>query len=186
MDDTMTVDGDWSDEWTDSVSDVNDAAYRELLQQKSMQTNVMFHSMQQETKSIMELAESKRRNAGDCASVISANARYVDNAVYQTINTGKQARIDVRYCLHPLSPDECDIYRSLVEHDDCHITAMPNHCINNCGDAEGFVFRCDSRELATRLPIHRDLFFRHSMAEVSADTAATSASPEVCACTSIS
>lgn len=136
MDNSVPGDGDWSAGRNDSASDANDAAYRELLQQKSMQTAVMFRSMQQEAKSIMDLAESKRRNAGESASVISANVRYVDNAIYQTINSGKQPRIDVQYCLHPLSPDECDIYSSLVEQLDCHITAMPNHCINCSGDAE--------------------------------------------------
>lgn len=169
MEDLAKEEGPWDAAATDLVSDANDAAYRELLQQKSMQTTVMFRSMQQEAKSIMDLAESKRRQAGECSSVISANIRYVDNAIYQTINLGKQPQIDIQYCLHPLSPDECDIYSSLVEYPDCHITAMPNHCINSNGDAEGFVYRCDSGEPATRLPVCRDMFFRHSMVECFAE-----------------
>lgn len=149
----------------DHVAEASDVAYRELMAKAQTQAAAMQETMFREARSIKNFTEMKKRQTGEASSVVTTSTGYADNEMYKTINTGKNAHINVKHCMHPLSPDECDIYSSLTEgHESC-ITAMPNHCINAHGDAEGFKFQCKQTELAKRMPICREMFFRHSMAE---------------------
>jgi len=68
--------------------------------------------------------------------------------------------------MHALSPDECDVYSSLV--DKCPsgtVAVTHNHCMSEQGMIEGFRFTVDSRERSSCLPMCRKMFFRHSMVE---------------------
>jgi hypothetical protein len=68
--------------------------------------------------------------------------------------------------MHTLSPDECDVYSSLV--DKCAsglVTVMHNHCMSEQGMIEGFRFTVDPKERSSCIPVCRKMFFRHSMVE---------------------
>lgn len=156
--------GSWKD-MMQSVTETNDAAFRELLNKKSNQEALKRHVEQEESMSILDFREERRRYAGEASSVVSASTSYADNSVYQRINMGMHPRIDVRHCLHPLSPDECDIYSSLVDDARCSIVAMPTHCITLQGDVEGFRFQCSEECGSSVMPICREMYFRHSMSE---------------------
>lgn len=68
--------------------------------------------------------------------------------------------------MHALSPDECDVYTSLVEK--CpsgQVTVMHNHCMSEQGMIEGFRFTMNPTERSSCLPMPRKMFFRHSMVE---------------------
>ncbi len=91
--------------------------------------------------------------------------------------------------MHPLSPDEVDVYASLVEScPSAQVTVMHNHCMSEqvravfhasvcvCvsssdqikraqGMIEGFRFTMNAKENNQYLPINRRMFFRHSMVE---------------------
>lgn len=68
--------------------------------------------------------------------------------------------------MHPLNPDECDVYTSLVEAaENSTICASLNHHINDTGEIEGFRFTCSAGDMANCLPISRRMFFLHSMVE---------------------
>lgn len=85
---------------------------------------------------------------------------------YIEINQGLDKRINVSHAMHPIGPDECDVYSSLV--DSCssaYITSMPNHCITAVGEVEGYRFECLPTESAACLPIPRKMFFSTSMVE---------------------
>ena len=62
---------------------------------------------------------------------VSACTQYATNAKYVEVNSGKHPRVRVFPGMHALSPDEVDVYSSLV--DKCpsaHVTVMHNHCMS--------------------------------------------------------
>lgn len=68
--------------------------------------------------------------------------------------------------MHPLTPDECDVYSNLVERSHTgRVTVMHNHCMSEQGMIEGFRFTVGCNEGSGILPISRKMFFRHSMVE---------------------
>lgn len=67
--------------------------------------------------------------------------------------------------MHPLSPDEVDVYTSLVERcPSAHVTAMHNHCMSEQGMIEGFRFTLDAKANNQFLPINQRMFFRCTFA----------------------
>jgi hypothetical protein len=80
------------------------------------------------------------------------------------------ARIRTSAGIHPMNPEECDVYTSLIE--SCHsgiITPCVNHTMADVGDIEGFRFTCNTRESSKCLPVNRRMFFRTSMVECTTD-----------------
>ena len=68
--------------------------------------------------------------------------------------------------MHPLSPDECDVYSGLVQRSKSgKVTVMHNHCMSEQGMVEGFRFSIHAKEISSIMPISRKMFFRHSMVE---------------------
>jgi hypothetical protein len=68
--------------------------------------------------------------------------------------------------MHALSPDEVDVYASLVAScQSAQVTVMHNHCMSEQGMAEGFRFSLGRGENNQFLPMNRRMFFRHSMVE---------------------
>lgn len=62
---------------------------------------------------------------------VSACTRYATNAKYIEINSGKHLSIRVFPGMHALSPDEVDVYASLVEScPSAQVTVMHNHCMS--------------------------------------------------------
>lgn len=75
-------------------------------------------------------------------------------------------RILLRRGIHPLNPDECDVYTTLVdEAQEARIAAMSNHHVTADGEIEGFRFTCSGTSMARSLPISRKMFFAYSMVE---------------------
>lgn len=153
-------------------TDANDTLYRELLHRRQEELDQQATALMQEERSITEVMMRKRQESGNADSAIAGNASYADNRVYKVTNSGGNPAISVRHCIHPLSPDECDIYEALTAQPGYHITAMPNHCISDHGDAMGFKFGCPAQASADAIPINREMFFRHSMVECTAKAAA--------------
>lgn len=83
----------------------------------------------------------------------------------QKTNSGQDSQIHVDHVLHPLSADECQVYRTLVNTPGSHITAAPNHFINEHGDIDGFRFDIPATESAALLPVSRHMGFRHACVE---------------------
>jgi len=110
-----------------------------------------------------ELLTESNSNASSAVGV-----GYSKNTYYVNTNSGNDPRIRLTRDMHPLNPDECDVYRNLVDAAEYSwIKAMPNHHINEDGEAEGFRYTCSGRDLANCLPITRKMFFRYSMTECS-------------------
>lgn len=85
---------------------------------------------------------------------------------YVEVNSGNDHRIKTCVGLHPINPEECDVYTSLL--DVCAsgvVTPCVNHTLADDGDIEGFRFTCDANERANCLPVNRKMFFRTSMVE---------------------
>ena len=114
----------------------NDALYQALREHKKKQMSQ--HSVQlQETLSVMEQLARKKKEADETRSVVTALSNYSNNTRYKEINSGLDRRIKVKHAMHPIGPDECDVFTMMV--DSCpsaHITAMPNHCITSVGEVE--------------------------------------------------
>ena len=147
------------------TADADEGAYRELLEKNARAEAERTQYALDETSSIISMIQENRRIAGQAQSASVASVRYYDNETFKAVNSGNVPRIDVRHCVHPLSPEECDVYTKLAEDPKTSITAMPNHCITELGDAEGFRFQCDASLPASKLPICREMFFRHSVVE---------------------
>lgn len=62
---------------------------------------------------------------------VSACTRYATNAKYVEVNAGRHPKIHVFPGTHALSPDEVDVYASLVEScPSAQVTVMHNHCMS--------------------------------------------------------
>lgn len=79
----------------------------------------------------------KRREADENKSVVTACHMYANNAQYVAINSGDDSRIELGACMHPLNPDECDVYTSLVDFaENSTIRPAMNHHITESGEIE--------------------------------------------------
>lgn len=118
---------------------------------------------------------------------VSACNQYATNAKYIEINSGRHPCIKVFPGMHALSPDEVDVYSSLVERcpsarvtvthghsmteqvmargKKCATASMPDDYFFAQGMIEGFRFTIHPRENHQFLPINRRMFFRHTMVE---------------------
>ena len=62
---------------------------------------------------------------------MSACTQYATNAKYVEVNSGRHPKIRVYPGMHALSPDEVDVYTSLVEKcQSAQVTVMHNHCMS--------------------------------------------------------
>jgi hypothetical protein len=113
----------------------------------------------------------KRREADENKSVITSSHMYANNAHYVSINSGRDHRIELGESMHPLNPDECDVYTSLVEcAENSTIRACMNHHITESGEVEGFRYTCSGADMSACLPLSRMMFTRTSMVECENDT----------------
>ena len=75
-------------------------------------------------------------------------------------------RMDLRYALHPLTEDERVTSTCLLRADpSARMMVMPTHHIDADGHLNGFRFECDGEAPASCLPVPRQMFFGHTMAE---------------------
>lgn len=150
----------------EAQASTNDAVYQELMRYKRDEENRRNQTMS-DSRTVTDFMMEKRKRSDDASSVVSSRQLYTENAEYKRINTNSHPGINVSYCLHPLSPDECDVHASMVEDSPAkpNLVMMPNHCINGSGEAEGFRFSCKADCQASALPINREMFFRHSLVE---------------------
>jgi hypothetical protein len=119
-----------------------------------------------DAQSITDTMLRKRREADENRSVITASSMYANNARYVDINSGFDPRIRLGGGMHPLNPDECDVYTSLVDAaENSVITASMNHHITEGGEICGFRFTCSGSDVASVFPVSRKMFFRTSMVE---------------------
>lgn len=144
----------------------NDAVYKELMRYKKCEQDRMNQTIS-DSKTVTDFMMEKRKRSDDASSVVTSKHLYTENAEYKRINTNTHPAINVSYCLHPLSPDECDVHASMVEDPAAkpQLVMMPSHCINGAGEAEGFKFSCRADSQASVLPVNREMFFRHSLVE---------------------
>lgn len=152
--------------YSKQAEDANSQLYQALMLHKQ-QEQQRIKSVLSDTQSISDAMLQKQREAQQSRLVVSAiGDQYVNNARYVQINSGLESRIKVHGNMHALSPDECDVYSSLVEK--CpsgQVTVMHNHCMSEQGMIEGFRFTMNANEKSSCLPVCRKLFFRHSMVE---------------------
>ena len=108
----------------------NDALYKAIMNYKRMEQQ-RTSSLISDTKTITEAILRKQAEAKNARNVISACTQYATNAKYMQVNSGQHPRIRVFPSMHALSPDEVDVYTSLVE--PCAsavVTVMHNHCMS--------------------------------------------------------
>lgn len=152
-----------------SAVDTNDMLYQAMMRNKQQEETRAVASAIATERSVSQLKRDRQKEAEDVVSVVasSLSISYSTNTKYIHINSGKDPAIDVSKTLHPLSPDECDVYTSLTSANSRRMVAMPNHCVNAVGELEGFKFVCKKSDVASAMPISRRTFFRTSMAEYS-------------------
>jgi hypothetical protein len=68
-----------------------------------------------DTRTITEAMIKRQTEAQNTKLVVYASSQYATNAKYVEVNSGRHPRIRVFKGMHPLSPDEVDVYSSLVE-----------------------------------------------------------------------
>ncbi len=147
------------------TEEANDVLYKAIMQHKRMEQQ-RATSMMSDTKTITEAILRKQAEAKNARSVVAACTQYATNAKYVEINSGKHPRIRVFRGMHALSPDEVDVFSSLVEGcPSACVTVMHNHCMSEQGMIEGFRFTLDAAANNSYLPLNRRMFFRHSMVE---------------------
>lgn len=131
----------------------------ELFQQRSVVS---------ENRSMSELMMRKQKVADETKSIANSASQYVNNVHYTAVNSGNNAQITLSDHIHPLDPDECDVYLSLVGASPTStIKACSNHHINSIGEVEGFMYTCSGTDASKCLPLNRRMFFLHSMVECS-------------------
>lgn len=95
------------------ANDANNLLYKALQDKKQRDAekrNAIFH----QNRTIMEARMQKQLAAGENKSVVSACSSYANNMQYVRVNSGQEPGILLRHVMHPLNPDECDVYASLV------------------------------------------------------------------------
>lgn len=147
------------------AQDANNLLFQALQARKARELEEQQHFISS-SRSLSESIIKKHQMAESDSSVTNAAGKYNNNNNYITINSGKDIRIRVTEKMHPLNPDECDVYKSLVEGaENSTMKAMVNHHINEKGEIDGFRYTCNTNCLANCLPITRKMFFRYSMIE---------------------
>ena len=147
-------------------TDANAQLYQALMQRKQKEQQ-MVSNILHDARVITDAMMQKQRDAQVSQVVVSAvGDQYVTNERYIQINSGLETKIKVFPQMHPLSPDECDVYSGLVQRSKSgRVTVMHNHCMSEQGMIEGYRFCIHAREISSILPISRKMFFRHSMVE---------------------
>lgn len=144
----------------------NNILYKQVLEHKCSEFSKEGGVAQESHGFITAMMMTDRRKTSNKKGGSLSKHQYVESDSFKRVNTGGNPKIDVSHCIHPLSPDECDVYESLVDaHDSCKIVVMPNHHISTSGVVEGYKFTCDRGISANVLPIGREMFFRHSIVE---------------------
>jgi hypothetical protein len=117
-------------------------------------------------KEISDALQIKNESDRQKQNMISSLSNYATNVKYVNINGDLHPHINVSVANHPISPDECDVYHSLVDKVlTSSIDVMPNHCISDDGTMQGFKFTCNGSDKSSCLPMQRKMFFRTSMLE---------------------
>lgn len=77
------------------------------------------------------------------------------------------ARMNLRYAMHPVSQDELVTCQSMLGQQDqtARLTLMPTHHINDLGDMMGFRFSCNLYSTGNILPLVRTMFHGHTLVE---------------------
>jgi hypothetical protein len=130
-----------------SLEEEDAQMYAAMLQhhKTSVRSESSFMSLRQPT-------DSRREHVPDMTSV------------HSQINRGLDDRIKTNGGIHPLCPEECEVYSSLLAScDHGVITPTINHSMDANGDVEGFRFTCGASNTAKCLPVNRKMFFRTSM-----------------------
>ena len=75
------------------------------------------------------------------------------------------------FSLHPPSSEAQQTIDSILE-SGTHMKLLPTHCLNSCGQLEGFVLKVPKRAKGSVLPVNRSMFFGTSLFEVTSATGA--------------
>jgi hypothetical protein len=73
------------------------------------------------------------------------------------------------FALHPPSSESQQTIDSILSAD-MHMKLMPTHCLNSCGQLEGFMLKVPKREKGCMLPVNRTMFYGTSLFEVASGT----------------
>ena len=85
---------------------------------------------------------------------VAASTQYATNGKYVEVNSGRHPQIRVHPGMHALSPDEVDVYSSLVENcASARVTVMHNHCLTEqvCVCSENMCAKTQSQALGLTL-----------------------------------
>ncbi len=88
--------------------------YKALMNYKRMEQQRV-SSLASDTRTITEAMLRKQAEAQVTKLAVSASSQYATNEKYVEVNSGRHPRIKVFKGMHALSPDEVDVYSSLVE-----------------------------------------------------------------------
>jgi hypothetical protein len=102
---------------------------------------------------------------------ILASSTFAGNAVFHDVNQCKMPGILLDNVLHALTPDECEVYKSLSEVPGSTMTAGTNHCINSDGDIDGYRYDIMASSPAMLMPLCRNMGYRHAMVQCIEETA---------------
>lgn len=97
-----------------AAEEANDLLYKALMQHKKVEQQRATAFMS-DTRTITEAMLRKQLEAQNTKLAVSASTQYATNAKYVEVNSGKHPCIKVFAGMHALSPDEVDVYASLVE-----------------------------------------------------------------------
>jgi hypothetical protein len=76
------------------------------------------------------------------------------------------ARMSLRYAMHPVTQDERVTCQSMLAQDQSsRLLVMPTHHINDMGDMMGFRFSCNLYSTGNILPLVRTMFHGHTLVE---------------------
>jgi len=75
------------------------------------------------------------------------------------------------FSLHPPSSEAQQTIDSILE-SGTQMKLLPTHCLNSCGQLEGFVLKVPKRAKGSILPVNRSMFFGTSLFEVTSATGA--------------
>jgi soluble lytic murein transglycosylase-like protein len=96
------------------TEEANDMLYKALMNYKRMEQQHV-SSLASDTRTITEAILRKQAEAQVTKLAVSASSQYATNEKYVEVNSGRHPRIKVFKGMHALSPDEVDVYSSLVE-----------------------------------------------------------------------
>jgi soluble lytic murein transglycosylase-like protein len=96
------------------TEEANDMLYKALMNYKRMEQQRV-SSLASDTRTITEAILRKQAEAQVTKLAVSASSQYATNEKYVEVNSGRHLLIKVFKGMHALSPDEVDVYSSLVE-----------------------------------------------------------------------